>query len=132
MIIVMSSDLACVNCATTLTGRQRRFCSRLCKNADTNKRHQSYSCQQVRGLNRKLELIAEMGGRCVRCGYDRNLAALNWHHIDPSLKSFALDLRSLSNRKTADIRSEVGKCILVCANCHAEIHWPNLDTSLTA
>jgi len=128
----MQSDLSCASCSAVLAGRQRRFCSRRCKNVDTNKRHQSYACQQIRGLKRKLELIAQMGGRCVRCGYDRNLAALNWHHLDPGQKSFALDLRSLSNRRTTEIRTEVAKCILVCANCHAEIHWPKLDTALTA
>jgi hypothetical protein len=97
----------------------------MCKNADTNHRHQSYLSQQARGLKRKLQLLAEHGDRCVRCGYDRNSAALAWHHEDPKLKSFPLDIRSLSNRSEAEVRREMRKCILVCANCHAEIHWPS-------
>lgn len=108
-------------------GRQRRFCSLKCKNADTNHRHQSYLNQQRRGLLRKLQLVAEAGGKCVACGYDRNLAALSWHHEDPGKKEFQLDLRSLSNRSERDIRRELGKCVLLCANCHAEIHSPTLD-----
>ena len=114
----------CATCQRPLGGRQRRFCSLKCKNADTNNRHQSYVSQQQRGLLRKLELVTEAGGKCTRCGYDRNLAALTWHHVDPGTKRFQLDLRSLSNRSQREIRTELEKCVLVCANCHAEIHAP--------
>ena len=117
----------CVVCQQALSGRQRRFCSLKCKNADTNHRHQSYFNQQRRGLLRKLQLVAEAGGKCVTCGYSRNLAALAWHHEDPGKKGFQLDLLSLSNRSERDIRLELGKCVLLCANCHAEIHSPTMD-----
>ena len=115
----------CVVCLLPLNGRQTKFCSRKCKNADTNNRHQSYLCQQARGLRRKRELVAERGGRCEICGYDRNLAALVWHHIDPASKSFELDLRAMSNRGVTALRAEFQKCQLLCANCHAEIHHPD-------
>ncbi|HSD17513.1 MAG TPA: hypothetical protein VLC71_09705 [Thermomonas sp.] len=118
---------SCDVCAKVLLGRQRRFCSRTCKNRDTNHRHQSYSSQQTRGLARKLELIVACGGKCNRCGYARNLAALAWHHLDPALKTFNLDVRSLSNRNREAIDDELRKCILLCANCHAETHFPELD-----
>ena len=59
------------------------------------------------------------------CGYASNLAGLAFHHI--SGKTFQLDVRSLSNRKLKPILQEVAKCILVCHNCHAEIHNPSLD-----
>jgi len=120
----MMKSVICASCKQQLSGRQRRFCSLKCKNADTNNRHQSYLSQQQRGLARKLQLVAEAGGKCVKCGYDRNLAALAWHHLDPQTKRFQLDLRSLSNRGERDIRVELEKCMLVCANCHAEIHSP--------
>ena len=123
---LMKSE-SCAVCAKTLSGRQRRFCSRSCKNRDTNNRHQSYSSQQTRGLARKLELIVICGGKCNRCGYARNLAALTWHHLDPALKTFNLDVRSLSNRNRDAIDEELRKCILLCANCHAETHFPELD-----
>lgn len=123
---LMKSE-SCAVCAKALLGRQRRFCSRSCKNRDTNNRHQSYSSQQTRGLARKLELIVACGGKCNRCGYARNLAALTWHHLDPALKTFNLDVRSLSNRNREAIDDELRKCILLCANCHAETHFPDLD-----
>lgn len=125
----MESTAQCAVCNGPLAGRQRRFCSRHCKNADTNNRHQSYVSQSGRGLRRKQELLEKAGGQCSACGYDRNLAALTWHHLDPTLKRFSLDLRSLSNRSAAEIEAEVSKCIVLCANCHAETYFPNLHNS---
>jgi hypothetical protein len=63
------------------------------------------------------------------CGYEKNLAAFSFHHIDPSRKQFALDMRALSNRTMDAVMAEVAKCSLVCANCHAELHHPNLNLS---
>lgn len=83
----------------------------------------------MRGLRRKQELLEKAGGRCTICGYDRNLAALTWHHLNPTLKRFSLDLRSLSNRSAAEVEAEVSKCVVLCANCHAETHFPNLHNS---
>ncbi len=71
------------------------------------------------------------GSRCTKCGYRRNLAALTWHHIEPEKKLFTLDLRSLSNRKLEELLMEVGKCIVLCANCHAETHFPHLSAEGT-
>ena len=116
-------------CGAILTGRQRRFCSRVCKNRDTNHRHQSYARQQSRGLLRKRQLVESAGGCCVRCGYRANLAALTWHHRKPAHKSFNLDLRALSNRSMAEVEVELSKCILLCANCHAEEHHPEMATT---
>jgi hypothetical protein len=110
-----------------LRGRQRKFCSRTCKNNNTNQRHQVYVAQSERGLRRKLALVEQVGARCQRCGYDRNLAALTWHHRDPKEKLFELDLRNLSNRRRDAIDAEVAKCTLLCANCHAEEHFPRFN-----
>jgi hypothetical protein len=119
-----ASMTACSICGSGLAGRQRKYCSRFCKNKDTNHHHQSYRAQRARGSARKVQLIAELGGRCTRCGYDRNLAALTWHHVDRAQKSFELDMRSLSNRSESDVRKDLAKCILRCATCPAEEHFP--------
>lgn len=85
----------------------------------------NYKSQQCRAWSRKLELIQMMGGKCSRCGYDRNIAALEFHHTDPSKKLFQLDARHLSNSSIERIKEESEKCILLCSNCHKEIHYPN-------
>ncbi len=65
-------------------------------------------------------LVAEAGGRCSRCGYDRCIAALQFHHLDPSAKSFTLSSKGVT-RGIDRARAEARKCILLCANCHAEV-----------
>lgn len=87
----------------------------------------NYLKQQERALTRKLELIEVKGGKCGICGYDKNIAALEFHHLDPSVKSFQLDSRHLSNTSPKKLLEEADKCILVCSNCHREIHNEHLD-----
>ncbi len=123
IISAMTGSPNCIICGRPLTGKQTKFCSRSCKNKDL----QSYDAQQQRGLARKLELVKAAGSCCSRCGYRGNLAALTFHHTDPSQKEFKLDMRSLSNRKLNYVLRELDKCTLVCANCHAELHNPHLD-----
>ena len=86
-----------------------------------------YEKQKLRHVSRKIELIKMMGGKCCLCGYDKNYAALDFHHINPSEKSFQLDGRHLSNCSMKTIIEESKKCILLCANCHREIHYPFFD-----
>jgi transposase len=65
-------------------------------------------------------LVAEAGGRCCCCGYDRCVAALAFHHVDPATKRFQLGGRGLA-RALDVLREEAAKCVLVCSNCHAEL-----------
>lgn len=113
----------CVICNESLSGLQKKFCSTKCKSSDTNNKHQNYTAQQERGRNRKLKLIVLFGGSCSVCGYDKNSAALHFHHTRD--KSFQLDIRNLSNRSWRACLSESKKCVLLCANCHAELHHPH-------
>jgi transposase len=68
----------------------------------------------------KLRLVAEAGGSCRGCGYDRCVAALQFHHLEPSSKSFALSREGVT-RSFSEARAEAKKCVLLCANCHAEV-----------
>jgi hypothetical protein len=68
----------------------------------------------------KRRLVREAGGRCQLCGYDRCMAALEFHHLDRTEKSFALSLRGVT-RSFKELRQEAAKCALLCANCHAEV-----------
>ena len=65
-------------------------------------------------------MVAEAGGCCAVCGYERCLAALSFHHLDPSEKRLhvSADGRCLA---IATLRAEASKCVLLCANCHAEV-----------
>ena len=59
------------------------------------------------------------GGKCERCGYNKCLKALEFHHIDPTQKDFTI---SNDHFKLKDAVEESKKCILLCANCHRELH----------
>lgn len=86
-----------------------------------------YIHQRDRALKRKLKLISLKGMKCEICGYDKNISALEFHHIDPSQKSFPLDSRRLSNFSMDKLIEESKKCILLCSNCHRELHHPNMN-----
>ena len=68
----------------------------------------------------KATLIAEAGGRCVLCGYDTFDGALHFHHPNPEEKAFGL-AEAGATRALARAREEARKCVLLCANCHAEV-----------
>ena len=88
-----------------------------------------YIKQKVRGVKRKLEVINLFGGKCIRCGYDRNLAALQFHHRPGEVKLYNVDLRAFANTEVDKILDEARKCDLLCNNCHVEEHneWMNID-----
>jgi transposase-like protein len=65
-------------------------------------------------------LIEEAGGACFLCGYERFAGALQFHHVNPATKSFGL-ARHGAARSLARSRAEAAKCVLLCANCHAEV-----------
>ena len=69
--------------------------------------------------NRKLLAIEFLGGKCIRCGYNRTPRSLHFHHIDPTAKDFMISGRCMSWER---MRAELIKCELLCANCHAERH----------
>jgi hypothetical protein len=68
----------------------------------------------------KRTLVEEAGGACVICGYARHVGALQFHHMDPAQKRFHLGLKGLA-RALDTVREEAKKCVLLCANCHAEV-----------
>jgi hypothetical protein len=65
-------------------------------------------------------LIAEAGGCCQVCGYDRHPAALAFHHLDPTQKRLVVSARGVG-LSLDTLRAEAQKCVLLCANCHAEV-----------
>jgi DNA-binding transcriptional ArsR family regulator len=64
-------------------------------------------------------LVAEAGGSCSICGYDRYVGALQFHHRDGAMKRFGVGARGLTRSLDA-VRAEAAKCVLLCANCHSE------------
>jgi 5-methylcytosine-specific restriction endonuclease McrA len=80
-------------------------------------------CQSEQVIERRrrlrAQLVAEAGGACAICGYDRYVGALHFHHLDPATKRFALG--GGATRSIERNRAEAAKCVLLCSNCHAEV-----------
>ena len=66
-----------------------------------------------------------MGNKCSCCGYDKNYGSLHFHHLDPLEKEF--DWRKLRLKKWESVIEELKKCVVLCANCHSEWHYPQLS-----
>lgn len=75
----------------------------------------------------KLQLVDLCGGKCEICGYNKNLSALEFHHLDKKTKEFELDATTLLSKSDDELLSELLKCQLLCANCHREVHSPIKD-----
>jgi hypothetical protein len=65
-------------------------------------------------------LIQYKGGQCQICGYNRHQAGLDFHHIDPNSKLF--NMGTGMSRQWHVLTREADKCILLCSNCHRELH----------
>ena len=115
--------MECIVCKGKLNGNRKKFCSNNCKSKYHYKNSNGYYFQVKRGYSRKLQLLELKGGGCYKCGYNKNIAALEFHHLDPSEKEFQLGSAKTTNLDK--LLLEMNKCILVCANCHREIHYPD-------
>ncbi len=86
----------------------------------TDKRRK-YLKFRVAEVRRKIKrrAVEYMGGKCVFCDYNKCVDSLHFHHVNPKEKEFQISGKSINFER---IKKELKKCILVCANCHAELH----------
>ena len=77
--------------------------------------------KKYRRYNKNLMHTLKVNG-CAICGYDKCDGALDFHHVNPKDKKFLINYTALSKK---DNTEELNKCILLCANCHREIHYAN-------
>lgn len=87
--------------------------------------HRCVKCRAYQVTKRrdkvKVKAIEYKGGKCERCQYNKCIAALEFHHVEPEHKDFSLSSDG-HTRSWEKIKVELDKCILVCANCHRETH----------
>jgi len=67
-------------------------------------------------------LAVAFGGACTICGYNKTIAALDYHHLDPTQKDKMLCVAMRNGYAWSRIVEEARKCTIVCSRCHREIH----------
>ena len=73
----------------------------------------------------KQKAVHYKGGKCNMCGYNNEMKALQFHHTDSKAKDFAIS--QVKSSSWDNIKIELDKCILLCANCHSEIHAKEIN-----
>lgn len=87
---------------------------------ERSKRVESWR-QREKRIGLKKRGIEFLGGKCKLCGYDKCIASLDFHHIDPSQKDN--DFLKKCEKTWEIMKDKIKDCILLCANCHRELHW---------
>ena len=94
-----------------------KLCGKPMKN---NRRKRCGACNtKIRRVRCKIAAVAYLGGKC-RCGYEGNIVAFEFHHLDPTQKEFTIG--NVANKSWTVIKTELDKCILLCSNCHRIEH----------
>ena len=92
---------------------------------DRKKGHTTKKCNSCmvnpRRKDLKIKALEYKGGSCILCGYNKCNRALTFHHLDPSQKDYAISAwaHAITWEK---LKTELDKCVLLCHNCHHEVH----------
>lgn len=132
-----SKCLTCCPHGSSVYSKRYPSNQRKSKDSERNKKKQKTYSNKIKnstGLNpanltrklRKLILVTSLGGRCLSCGYRKTLRNLVFHHLDETKKEVGLSERSFQFGWDK-IYNELIKCVLLCHNCHGEIHDNILD-----
>lgn len=95
-------------------GRRGKEPASYCKNCQN-------SAVTERRQKLKKQCVEYLGGKCSLCGYNKYHGALDFHHKDPTQKDFNF-AKFRRYKFTQVLKQELDKCILLCANCHREVH----------
>jgi hypothetical protein len=104
--------------------RACRRCGRLYQ-FDHSKGHKATICNSCSANARRSEMkerALEYKGQCCQlCGYNRCKRSLVFHHLDPAKKEWSVNFKQMA-RSWMSLKRELDKCVLLCANCHGEVH----------
>ena len=83
--------------------------------------------RRIKRRAQKYKFLHDRKKSCVECGYSKNYSALCFHHVNPNEKLMGVPNLAWSDASYDAIQEEIDKCIVLCLNCHAELHNPDLD-----
>ncbi len=98
-----------------------KLCDKPFKDYQKRQRNRCGACNtKIRRFRSKAAAIKYLGGKCIKCGWHGNQAAMQFHHKDTSKKDFIIG--AVANKSWDSIKKEMQKCVLLCANCHMIEH----------
>ncbi len=100
-------DLLCANCHRIRHGLSA-----------APRKHEAVASQR---RERKAKAVALMGGACDACGRDGPHQLFEFHHRSAADKDFGISEDGIL-RSWAAVLAELAKCVMLCANCHREVH----------
>ncbi len=116
------TPLICKNCGKEVYARNKeRIYCRICARERTNKRGANSSIKRMT-RNRNFIKDYKMKRSCEICGYKKNPKILEFHHKDPKDKNKGINILMKGLKNLDIIVNEIEKCVLLCPNCHAELH----------
>ena len=77
--------------------------------------------QKTAKRNQKLIKRIKLKFGCSVCGYNKCADALHYHHVVKEDKQ--KEISTMAQYSSKAIKEEIRKCVIYCANCHAEHHY---------
>ncbi len=119
IVTIQNNEKTCTCCNRLLSLKE------FYKKPPSNYHTYCISCFNKKAIERQRNIkklaVEYKGGKCEKCGYNKYLGALHFHHLNPIEKD--INWKNYGNRKfDKKFKKEIDKCILLCANCHSEIH----------
>jgi hypothetical protein len=99
----------CIECSRVYSAKNQR---------NRSKNRNEYRRKKI--IERKRKAVEYLGGSCSRCGYNKSLVALTFHHRNPEEKENTIG--ALREQSWDKLKEELDKCDLLCFNCHMELH----------
>lgn len=116
------------SCSFERMKNEATHCRLICENCH-RKIHEEMSNSNKSNTNKILFLEYKKTNSCTKCGYNKNYKSLDFHHINSKTYQIS-DLVTKSNNfvlsNIEEIKSELNKCVVLCANCHRGVHF-NID-----
>lgn len=119
-------DLLCFSEKTVLEEIDK--CTVLCRNC-----HKEQHNAEIKISKRKYRRMADdirewinkykADVKCEKCGYNKNIRALSFHHKNPFDKKFAICEAPKFCSTPEEVFEEIKKCSVLCENCHSEVHY---------
>ena len=104
------------------TKRKCKFCGRefIYKRKKGHRKNCCNGCNtKIRRTRNKLRAIKYLGGECSKCGYDKHISALEFHHVGEK----SITIGQVANKSWEDIvKPELEECVILCSNCHRAKH----------